>query len=384
MLITDLLTDLLTELITVTMESMRKFLRECIVRKVKDDVEDFGDVFGNNVLEYYVDKDKIDKKYDELCEDRKNDLFKHSDDIHALMFEAVKWLHEYHDIKPYHVYLVWYACRVLMLNGLTPATNEQVTATYKQCDTEFAKCFSRKDDYMELVHPCSDYVRKLHKNSMCVSDDELLDGEFDSTERYGGVHVLKVRAVANKILRCANTDYTLVHKKWLPSDVPYGLHDYLYNGEYNVQNDDEDDDTLYRMLYEYEMYVNNRNVDVPRCDDGNHKVSYSLYDWRHYKPATDDEEENEVNDVLYSCVQHDDEPKREITLYQEDDISNFVKHEDDYMYRTTIKFVVSKKENNYTCINKHFTIKLASDELNKLADYAAETIKTTVNASMKF
>lgn len=363
---------------------MRKCLRECIVRKVKDDVEDFGDVFGDNVLEYYVDKDMVDKKYSELCKDRVNDKHKeHSDDIHALMFEAVKWLHFYHDVKPYHVYLAWYACRVLMLNGLTPVTEEQVTATFKQCDTEFAKCFSRKNDYMELVHSSSEYVKNLHKNSGWISDTELIDGEFDSTERRGGVHVLKVRAIANKFLKCANTDYTLVHKKWLPSDVPYGLHDYLYNGEYNVQNDDEDDDTLYRMLYEYEMYVNNREIDVPRCDDDIHKVTYTLYDWRHYKPAVDDEEENEVNDVLYSCVQHDNEPKREVILKQEDDINNYVKDEDDYTYKSIIKFFVEKKIDDYTCVRIHYEIKVGSDELDSLAHNTAEMMKNTINNSAK-
>lgn len=366
------------------MESLRKFLRECIVRKVKDDVEDFGDVFGDNVLEYYVDRDMIDKKYDELCKDRDNDKSReHHDDIHALMFEAVKWLHECHDLKPYHVYLAWYACRVLMLNGLTPVTVEQVTATFKQCDTEFAKCFSRKDDYMELVHPCSDYVKELHKDSMWISDDELLDGEFDSTERCGGVHVFKVRTVANKFLKCANTDYTLVHKKYIPSDVPYGLHDYLYNGEYIVQNNDEDDDTLYRMLYEYEMYVNNRVIDVPRCDDDTHKVTYSLYDWRHYKPASDDEEENEVNDVLYSCVQHDDEPRREVILKQEDDLCNYIKRENDYEYRVRVKFIVEKRISEYTYARIHYNVKLGQDELDKLADDAADMMKKTVNNSAK-
>jgi len=368
---------LLTEF-TAAMEFLRKFLRDCIVRKVRDDVEDFGDVFGDNVLEYYVDKSVVDRTYDDLCnEDRRE-----GDDLQALTYEVAKWLHEYHDLKPYHVYLVWYAARALMMNGFTPVTEKQISATFKQCDTEFAKCFSHKRDYMELVHPNSEYVKELHTNSRWITNEELLDGEFDSIERDGGVHVFKVCTIANKLLRWANTDYTLVHKKWIPSNVPYGLNNYLYNGEYNVQDCDEDNDTLYRMLYEYEMYVNNREVDVPRCDDENRKVSYALYDWRHYKPAEDNEEENEVNDVLYSCVQHDDEPRREVVLKQEDDLCNYIKHENDYMYYTTIKFFVAKKDDNYHHIRIHYMIKLGSDELDNLAECVAETMKNVVNKSM--
>lgn len=332
-------------------------MRDCIVRKVKDGVKDFGDVY-DDVIEYYVDKSKIDKKYKELQNDRDNNLNKEHDDIddvHALMFEAVKWLHDYKNkVEPYHVYIAWYACRILMLNGLTPVTVEQVFATFKQCMSEFAKCFSSKDDYMEVIHSCSDYAENVRKTLWGV-DYDMLDCDYDDTERTTGIHLFKVRAAANKFLKDANADFTLVHKKWIPSDVPYGLYDYLYNGEYNVPNDD-DDDSIYDMLYEYEMYVNNRAIDKPRCENDGYKVSFCLYDWRHYKPANDDEEDNEITPV----------------------------NEDDYNYRTTIEFVVEKRVDNGTYHSHHYKIELGNDKLNKLADNVAEMMYATVNASEKY
>lgn len=361
-----------TSLIELLMEFLRKFLRDCIVRKVKDDVQDFGDVFGDNVLAYYVDRSVVSRVYEDLCREDRRD----SDDLQALTHEVAKWLYNYGNLKPYHVYLVWYAARALLMNGFTPVSTEQIFATFKQCNTEFAKCFSRKDDYMEIVHPCSDYVKEMYKNAD-IFDRERLD--LDSEQRCGIEHVLKVRSIANKLLRCANTEYILVHKKWLPSDVPYGLNDYLYNGEYNVQDCDEDDDTLYRMLYEYEMYVNNRDIDLPRLDQDNQKVSFALYDWRHFKPAEEDADIKEENDVFYNCVQHDDEPRRYVVLKQEDDINNYIKEEKDYIYATTIKFIVSKKIDEYHYSNISCTMKLGEDELDKLAECVAEFMKASVN-----
>ena len=90
-----------------------------------------------------------------------------------------------------------------------------------------------------------------------------------------------------------------------------------------------------------------------------------------------------MNDVLYSCVQHDDEPRREVILKQEDDLCNYIKRENDYEYRVRVKFIVEKRISEYTYARIHYNVKLGQDELDKLADDAADMMKKTVNNSAK-
>lgn len=268
------------------MESLRSFLRNCIVRVVDVSVKDTGDVFGDNVIDYHVNKDVIIDAYNEHV----NEDPSSRDDLQALTYEVVAWLRfEVKNIAPYHIYLAWYAARALMMNGFAPVTFKDVRAMFWQCRTEFAKCFSKREDYMRVVHPSDEEI--------FYSNDKDL-WPFDT-------HMHKVVSVANKLLSNAINDHNIAHTKWLPCDVPYGLHNYLYNGERNVY-DFDDDDSMYNKLYEYECFVNKEYI--------NPKTIYgvqSLYDWRHYRPSENDV--NKINDVFYNCVKHDDEPVLDVT-----------------------------------------------------------------------
>lgn len=271
------------------MESLRSFLRNCIVRVVDVSVKDTGDVFGNNVVDYHVNKDVIIDAYNEHV----NEDPSSRDDLQALTYEVVAWLRfAVKNIAPYHIYLAWYAARVLMMNGFAPVTFKDVRAMFWQCRTEFAKCFSKREDYMRVVHPSvEDIFYDNDHNVVVVWSIET--------------HLYKVVSVANKLLSNAINDHNIAHTKWSPCDVPYGLHDYLYNGERNVY-DFEDDASMYNLLYEYECFVNKEYI--------NNEVLngvQSLYDWRHYRPCENDV--NKIKDVFYNCVKHDDEPVLNVT-----------------------------------------------------------------------
>lgn len=126
------------------------------------------------------------------------------DDLQKLMSIAFEWLDDpIH--KPFHVYMLWQACRALLMNGFTPVKVNQVYAIFYQHPREFAKCFSDIEDIYSLMMV---YGTNNDVAESCVWD----------------TYILKVSRLGNKLLQYAeNKNIKFSNAKYNPDCVPYGL-----------------------------------------------------------------------------------------------------------------------------------------------------------------
>lgn len=174
-----------------------------------------------------------------------------NDDLKKLMSIAFEWLDDpIH--KPFHVYMLWQACRALMMNGFTEVTDRQVTAIFKEHPVEFAKCFSDDEDVDNLI--------------------ELYGTENDEPDVWN-MYIVKVRKLGNKLLKIAeNKQIEFSHAKYNPNCVPYGLTELIASRKDATDVDPQDDfETNYEeMMFVYGVVIDSHNnhyteMQVPPC-----------------------------------------------------------------------------------------------------------------------
>lgn len=142
------------------------------------------------------------------------------DDLKKLMSIAFQWLDD-PVRRPFHVYMLWQACRALMMNGFTEVTDRQVTAIFMEHPREFAKCFSDDEDIDNLI--------------------ELYGTENDEPDVWN-MYIVKVRKLGNKLLKTAESKkIEFSHAKYNPNCVPYGLTELIASREDATDVDPQDD-----------------------------------------------------------------------------------------------------------------------------------------------
>lgn len=160
------------------------------------------------------------------------------DDLKKLMSIAFEWLDD-PIRRPFHVYMLWQACRALMMNGFTEVTDRQVTAIFKEHPREFAKCFSDDEDIDNLI--------------------ELYGTENDEPDVWD-MYIVKVRKLGNKLLKIAeNKKIEFSHAKYNPNCVPYGLTELIASREDATDVDPQDD---FEQNYEELMFRYDATTDL--------------------------------------------------------------------------------------------------------------------------
>lgn len=168
----------------------------------------------------------------------KMNIVEANDDLKKLMSIAFEWLDDpIH--KPFHVYMLWQACRALMMNGFTEVTDRQVTAIFKEHPVEFAKCFSDDEDVDNLI--------------------ELYGTENDEPDVWN-MYIVKVRKLGNKLLKIAeNKQIEFSHAKYNPNCVPYGLTELIASRKDATDVDPQDD---FEQNYEELMFKYDATTDL--------------------------------------------------------------------------------------------------------------------------
>lgn len=162
------------------------------------------------------------------------------DDVKKLMMIAFKWLDDSIH-KPFHVYMLWQACRALLMNGFSTVTDRQVTAIFKEHPREFAKCFSDDEDIDDLM--------------------VNMNGPNDDPELWN-MYIVKVRKLGNKLLKSAEEMHNPIefsHAKYNPDYVPYGLTELISSRKDGTAVDPQDD---YEANYEEMMFKYDVAVDT--------------------------------------------------------------------------------------------------------------------------
>lgn len=160
------------------------------------------------------------------------------DDLKKLMSIAFEWLDD-PVRRPFHVYMLWQACRALLMNGFTEVTDRQVTAIFKEHPREFAKCFSDDEDIDNLM---------------------LVYGTENDEPDVWNMYIVKVRKLGNKLLKIAEgKKIEFSHAKYNPNCVPYGLTELIASREDATDVDPQDD---FEQNYEELMFKYDATTDL--------------------------------------------------------------------------------------------------------------------------
>lgn len=162
------------------------------------------------------------------------------DDLKKLMSIAFEWLDD-PIRKPFHVYMLWQACRALMMNGFTEVTDRQVTAIFKEHPREFAKCFSDDEDIDNLM---------------------LVYGTKNDEPDVWNMYIVKVRKLSNKLLKTAeNKKIEFSHAKYNPNCVPYGLTELIASRKdaTDVELQDDFEQNYEEMMFKYGVAIDLNN-----------------------------------------------------------------------------------------------------------------------------
>ena len=160
------------------------------------------------------------------------------DDPKKLMSIAFEWLDD-PVRRPFHVYMLWQACRALLMNGFTEVTDRQVTAIFKEHPREFAKCFSDDEDIDNLM---------------------LVYGTENDEPDVWNMYIVKVRKLGNKLLKIAEgKKIEFSHAKYNPNCVPYGLTELIASREDATDVDPQDD---FEQNYEELMFKYDATTDL--------------------------------------------------------------------------------------------------------------------------
>lgn len=160
------------------------------------------------------------------------------DDLKKLMSIAFEWLDD-PIRKSFHVYMLWQACRALMMNGFTEVTDRQVTAIFKEHPREFAKCFSDDEDIDNLM---------------------LVYGTENDEPDVWNMYIVKVRKLGNKLLKIAEgKKIEFSHAKYNPNCVPYGLTELIASRKDATDVEPQDD---FEQNYEELMFRYDATTDL--------------------------------------------------------------------------------------------------------------------------
>lgn len=160
------------------------------------------------------------------------------DDLKKLMSIAFEWLDD-PIRKSFHVYMLWQACRAVMMNGFTEVTDRQVTAIFNEHPREFAKCFSDDEDIDNLM---------------------LVYGTENDEPDVWNMYIVKVRKLSNKLLKTAESKkIEFSHAKYNPNCVPYGLTELIASRKDATDVDPKDD---FEQNYEELMFKYDATADL--------------------------------------------------------------------------------------------------------------------------